>query len=54
MIITQEQLDRIESALRIADFWLEDQEPSSQLDSDREDVQQAYDAIKQVKNEVTE
>jgi hypothetical protein len=54
MIITQEQLDRIEWALRIADFWLENQEPSPQLDSDKEDVQQAYDAIKQVKNEVTE
>jgi hypothetical protein len=53
MNITQEQLDRIEWALRIADFWLEDQEPSSQLDSDKEDVQQAYDVIEQVKNKVT-
>jgi hypothetical protein len=49
MNITEEQLDRIEWALRIADFWLEEREPCDQLKLDSEDVQQAYEAIEQVK-----
>jgi hypothetical protein len=53
MNITEEQLDRIEWALRIADFWLEEREPCDQLKLDSEDVQQAYEAIEQVRTQVT-
>jgi len=53
MNITEKQLECIEWALRIADFWLEEREPCDQLKLDSEDVQQAYEAIEQVRRGAT-
>lgn len=47
--INESQLDAIEYALRIADFWLDGQEPSEQLKHDREDVEEAYAIIQQLR-----
>ena len=45
MNITEKQLDLIQHALRIADFWIDAQEPSEQAKDDTRDVQLAYNAI---------
>jgi hypothetical protein len=47
--VNQSQLDILEFALRIADFWLDGQEPSEQLKLDRQDVEEAYSVIQQLR-----
>ena len=51
-VITESQLDVLEFALRIADFWLDGQEPSEQLKLDRQDVGDAYAVIEHLRFEL--
>ena len=50
--VNQSQLDILEFALRIADFWLDGQEPSEQLKLDRQDVEDAYAVIEHLRFEL--
>ena len=49
MNITEKQLELIQYALRIADFWIDSQPPSDQVALDAQDVRLAYNVIDCVK-----
>jgi hypothetical protein len=49
MQITEKQLDAVEWALRLAQWAIDDQEPSDQRTSDQEDITDAYKAIADVR-----
>ena len=47
--VNQSQLDALEYSLKFADLWLDSQKPSDQLRFDKEDVEEAYAIIQQLR-----